>query len=492
MTTVRSDRRFSYDGYELEPGAGRLQCRYSIGAHHFVESISFEGLRRPADAPGVRGTGAVDAAARLVYLLAGVSYYKTLSPPVVDLGAVATTRAERRFLRTFFVEGLAEYAHRNGLDLSGLEVVGPQLERREPVRVGRTGERDDRLARPLIPFGGGMDSIVTTEHLRRSHPDASLFVVSRSKDRFDAIERAAALTGLPVARAERDIDPAVADPAESSSHGFRNGHVPVTGILSAIAVMAAVIGGHTAVVMSNERSASAPTLVREGRQVNHQWSKGLAFEAGFRELLGATFDGGPAYFSYLRARSELWVAREFASLKGYHRVFRSCNRAFALDPERRLDSWCGECDKCAFVDLVLAPYVPAADLAEVFGGREPLCVEGSAPKLRALVGTGSEPRPFECVGDEEECRVAALRAAARPDRSACDVLQQVAAAVRAATPRLAAGTASAAESGQLADRGPSFVPAGLLGAEPCGREPGGGAGGDRLAAAPAPGCAAGA
>jgi hypothetical protein len=52
----------------------------------------------------------------------------------------------------------------------------------------------------------------------------------------------------------------------------------VTGILSAIAVLAAVLEDRDAVVMSNEWSASVPTLEYDGRPVNHQFSKSAAFE----------------------------------------------------------------------------------------------------------------------------------------------------------------------------------------------------------------------
>ena len=506
MARVSSDGRFSYDGYELDLAARRLLCRYSVSGHHFVEEIRFgkgQGGTGPssgtvAGVAGVAGaTGAavdeaaVDAAARIVYLLAGVSYYKTLAPRVVDLGRLPTTHAERRFLRSFYREGLGEFAFRNGLDLSDLEIVGPDLLVRERVRTG--GEAGG----PLVPFGGGLDSIVTLEHVRRSRPDVSIFVVSRPDDRFEAIERAAAVAGLPVVRAERTIDPAVsglpapkappapaapsataapapsagppqavqAEAVQAGAAPFLNGHVPVTGIISAIAVMAAVLGGHGAVVMANERSASAPTLHDDGRPVNHQWSKGLEFERGFRELLDATFEDGPTYFSFLRSRSELWVAREFAALDRYHDVFRSCNRAFALDPARRLDAWCGACDKCAFIDLVLAPYLPASRLGEVFAGNEPLCAEETVPRLRALVGTGEEPRPFECVGDEWECRVAALLAAARPDRSACAPLQRLAAEVRTAAPQLAADTGHAAALALLESDGSGYVPDALAGVD---------------------------
>src|SRR6185437_3675139 len=309
MTPAAGADRFLYDGYELDADRSQLTCRYSVGGHRFAERFTFaangDGAGRDGaagDWGGDWGGAATEAAARLVFLLAGVSYYKTAAPPVVDLGEVATTAAERQFLRAFYVEGLGEFAHRNGLDLSGLTVVGPDLDHRDPAPYQPvTGVDGGR--RPLVPFGGGIDSVVTVEAVRARHPGSSLFVASRAGDRFDAIEAAAAVTGLPVVRAEREIDPLVLRSAEL---GFLNGHVPVTGVLSAVAVMAAVLGGHDAVVMSNERSASEPTMVVDGRAVNHQWSKSWAFESGFADLLARSLKGGPDYFSLLRPCSELW------------------------------------------------------------------------------------------------------------------------------------------------------------------------------------------
>ena len=116
--------------------------------------------------------------------------------------------------------------------------------------------------------------------------------------------------------------------------GFLNGHVPVTGIISAIAVLAAVLDRRGAVIMSNEWSASSPTIEVDGRGINHQYSKCLDFEAAFRRLLDAALPGF-RYFSALRPYSELWVAERFAELTEYHPVFRSCNRAFHVDPALR-------------------------------------------------------------------------------------------------------------------------------------------------------------
>ena len=138
-----------------------------------------------------------------MFLLAGVSYYKTAAPPVIDLGDTAVTDTERAFLRSFYLEGLAEFAYRNGLDLSGLRIEGPS----RPGGTAALARPDDaRPGRPLVPFGGGIDSIVTVEMIR-ARADPALFIVSRPGDRFDAIERPAAVTGLPILRAEREIDP---------------------------------------------------------------------------------------------------------------------------------------------------------------------------------------------------------------------------------------------------------------------------------------------
>jgi hypothetical protein len=264
---------------------------------------------------------------------------------------------------------------------------------------------------------------VTVEQVRQ-RADVALFVVSRPADRFDAIERPAAVTGLPVVRAEREIDSQLLRSAEL---GFLNGHVPVTGILSAIAALAAVLENRDAVVMSNEWSASIPTLEVGGRPVNHQYSKSEEFEAAFRGVLAGR-GSGPEYFSWLRDRTELWVGREFASLRPYHASFRSCNKAFYTERARRLAYWCGQCDKCCFIDLILSPFLPAPALREIFAvAGEPLDDPALAARFRSLLGAGA--KPFECVGEVTECRAAVLLAARRDDRVGSALLQELAAEV---------------------------------------------------------------
>ena len=93
------------------------------------------------------------------------------------------------------------------------------------------------------------------------------------------------------------------------------------------------------------------------------------------------------------------MAQRFAGLTEYHRTFRSCNRAFHQDPAQRLDHWCGRCDKCCFVDLVLAPFMGRDQLEAVFAGDEPLQNPENEERFETLLGLSAGVKPFECVGD---------------------------------------------------------------------------------------------
>jgi hypothetical protein len=407
---------FRYLGFDVDVTADRVVCRYRMDwpdgrSREFREEITVPG-------GGSWHDPAVTEAARLVFLLAAVSYYKAGAPPRIELGDTALTALERDFLREFYLDGLGEFGYRNELDLSDVEIVA------DDRPAGAVMRYRPEPGRPLIPFGGGVDSIVTVELVRPAAERPALFVVTRPGDRFDAIELPAAVTGLPIVRAERLIDPQV---LRSRELGFLNGHVPVTGILSAIAVLAATLQGRDAVIMSNEWSASSATLTVAGRGINHQYSKSERFENGLRAVLAENLGGGLGYFSLLRPFTELWIARRFAGLPQYFGTFRSCNRAFHIDPARRLDHWCGQCDKCCFIDLILAPFVAEPVLRGVFDGHEPLADPGLLPTFRKLLALTPDAKPWECVGDETECRVAAVLASTRDDRAGSPVLAQLAA-----------------------------------------------------------------
>ena len=176
---------FRYRDYAADADRGVLTCCYELNGREFTERVTLP--------PGEQWhTEEARAAARLVFLLSGVSYYKTAAPPVIDLGETALTQAEEAFLRQFYLQGLAEFAYRNHLDLGSLKIEAKRAPDQPSAAPEPTGPR-----RALVPFGGGIDSIVTVEQVRQ-RADVALFVVSRPGDRFDAIEQPAApRTSLP-------------------------------------------------------------------------------------------------------------------------------------------------------------------------------------------------------------------------------------------------------------------------------------------------------
>jgi hypothetical protein len=247
---------------------------------------------------------------------------------------------------------------------------------------------------------------VTASELR-DRLDQTLFVVSPVSGPFAPLEETAEVMGLPIVRVTRSLDPQLL----SGDNNFLHGHVPVTAMITLLAVTAAIASGRGAVVMSNEHSASSPNVRWNGRDVNHQWSKSWVAEELISEAVNEIVGDEFVVASYLRDRSELWVAAVFSRLAQFHHVFRSCNRAFTQTSDHRAPNWCGECDKCLFINLILAPFLPRASLREIFSS-EPLSNPARREQLRALVGLGQEHKPFECVGDPDESAVALVKVSA--------------------------------------------------------------------------------
>ena len=380
---------FTYSG--LEVAGATLTGHYRLDDVDFTETVTFEGCGDLDDA--------AIALAQLWYLVAGLSYFKAGAARRVDLADTPVGPAGRALLAASLHDGLGEFSVVNELPLEDVEIVGGSPARRHSV--------DLDARRLLVPFGGGIDSVVSVEELAPTL-ERTLFIVSPAGARFDALEQTAAVTGLDLVRARRALDARLL----AGGDDFFHGHVPVTAMVTLLAAVAAVATQRGGVVMSNEHSASLPNLTWRGRPVNHQWSKSFAAELLLADAIDEVVSP-LVVASFLRARSELWVAERFSHLERYHHVFRSCNRAFAQDPSRRAATWCNECDKCLFIDLVLAPFLGREALAGIFHG-EPLADPARRAQLEVLVGLGETPKPFECVGDPDESAVALRAVTASP------------------------------------------------------------------------------
>ncbi|WP_092557560.1 hypothetical protein [Actinoplanes derwentensis] len=415
-----------FPSYAFDPTTGVATFDYLLDGPsplRFTETITF-----PVPA-GREVPETFQRVLDLLHVVAGVSYFKVGAPPRV-VTPKPFPQQVTDYLTAVYTEGMAEYAYRNQLP----HVL--ELTVQTPGVIPAAVPAEVQGGRPLSAVGGGKDSIVTLEILRAAGLDPVPFSVNPNP----VIENVNAASGLPALAARRKLDPEL---FALNKAGALNGHIPVTAINSLIAVATAVWHGLGPVVMSNERSASDPNLIWNGHEVNHQWSKGVVAEGLLRDAVAAYTGLVDPYFSLLRTLSELHIAQLFAGYTAYDDVVTSCNQAFKLhDPTTR---WCGDCPKCRFVFLAMAPHMPRARLTRIFGS-DLFADEAQTPGFLELLGVDAH-KPFECVGEAEECLVAL---ALLPDDA------PVLVALRAAVPDSA--WADASHSNVFTPGGPHHIP----------------------------------
>jgi hypothetical protein len=391
-------REFVFEDYRYDWARSTLSLSYSyLDGPRFEEQLIFDFVPQQLSSAARE---VLDRIFRLILLLAGVSYYKAFIPKVLTCRAFEIDESTEEFLQKFYEKGLAEFAFRNGVSLCGhcrfqsiSAPAGSAINLDLPKRI-------------CVPVGGGKDSIVTVEYLRKGGEPLMLFSLGDA----EPIAACIAAAKLPFIRVYRRLDAGLMHLNEA---GALNGHVPITGILSAIALASAVLSGCNAVAMSNEHSASAPNLSLGGVEINHQYSKSLEFEQDFARYVEHFISPDISYFSLLRPLSEIEIARRFAKYREYFGVFRSCNTAFRQAREARGRHWCCNCPKCRFVFLALSPFVAKADLIEIFGCNL-LDDEAQRDGFAELCGFRAN-KPFECVGETSESACVMSHLAGHPE-----------------------------------------------------------------------------
>jgi hypothetical protein len=388
--------RFVRCGFDAATGVAQLVYAFDDGPE-LVETVTVPGA--PFALEGQRAAAA-ERALRLLHLIAGVSYYKAAVPEEIRIESYGIDAETAALLETVYVNGLGEFAYRNGLDLHGRTrfPIGAEA----AGAAARLGLREHAL----VAIGGGKDSLVSIEALRALGVEQTATWVGGSQ----LIRDCAGHTGLRTLNIGRTLAPQLFD---YNRDGAWNGHIPVTAVNSAILVFAAVLLDLDQVVFSNEHSASYGSVIEGTGEVNHQWSKGWAFESAFGDHVQRRIAADLHYYSLLRPLSELAVARQFARFDHYDAHFSSCNRNFHLRGERPVNRWCGVCPKCHFVFLALAPFMPKPRLVGIFG-RNLLDDPAQTAGFDALLEY-RDHKPFECVGEGRESRAAMSALAQRPE-----------------------------------------------------------------------------
>ena len=185
--------RFVRCGFDAGTGIAQLVYAFDDGPE-MMETITVPGAPFALDDARAQ---AVERALRLLHLVAGVSYYKAAVPPEIRIDGYAIDADTAALLETIYLNGLGEFAYRNGLDLhdrirfphaAGVDVQAPAL--------GLRGHA-------LVAIGGGKDSLVSIEALRTAGVEQTVSWIGGSQ----LIAACAARTGLPTLNIGRQLAP---------------------------------------------------------------------------------------------------------------------------------------------------------------------------------------------------------------------------------------------------------------------------------------------
>ena len=336
-----------------------------------------------------------------------ISYWKCACPPTVKVLCGSLSADQVAFWKKLYWNGLGEFYYTNGIaetQEAFLEMRNEELEIRNTPGAEPIPHSSFLIPHSyLVPVGGGKDSVVTLELLRRAGKKIRPLIMNPR----GATVECARVTGFPMDEVlviRRKIDPTLLD---LNAQGYLNGHTPFSAMLAFYTRLASALSGIPNVALSNENSANESTVI--GTSVNHQYSKSLEFEDDFRNYCSSkNFNFQFSifnYFSFLRPLSELQIAMLFSRFTAYHDVFRSCNVG------SKEDIWCDHCAKCLFAYIILSPFIEPGRLNQLFG-KSMLDDTTLELEFRQLIGE-AETKPFECVGTVSEVRQALAMMQAR-------------------------------------------------------------------------------
>lgn len=378
--------RFTFASQEVRVEAGTLSMTFHFdldGRYSFHPTLSIP--PRPFYRWEAVPSEQLEALAFHIGMAESISYWKLACPKVVEVKPFALKKCQMKWWRDLYYNGLGEFRYLNGISCPASDFLRFESHTDREFKTVDVPMED----KTLVPIGGGKDSVVTLELLREAMPVIPLILNPRGAT-VNCVT-AAGRTVDETAVINRTLDPTM---LRLNQEGFLNGHTPFSALLAFITLLVSTGTGSRYIALSNEASANEATV--PGTDINHQYSKSVAFERDFREYVAMHLSKEIQYFSFLRPLNEMQIASLFSRFEPYHSVFRSCNTG------SKTDSWCGKCPKCLFTWLILSPFLSRDRLTAIFGN-DLLTDRGLQPVFEELNGT-APVKPFECVGTVEEVR----------------------------------------------------------------------------------------
>lgn len=317
-----------------------------------------------------------------------ISYWKTCCSPGVIIKPAALSLEQTEWWKKLYYLGLGEFFYTNGIHTTESEFMEISCLKNKSFKPFDINTKPDII----VPVGGGKDSVVSLELLKKSSGKIFPFVINPNKSQKLSIQQSK-VPGDNSIFIQRKFDPKI---IELNKKGFLNGHTPFSAIVAFTTLVVAYLNKIKYIALSNESSANEATI--PGTNINHQYSKSIEFEDDFRYYVKRFITPDIEYFSFLRPLNELQIAEIFSKLTKYHSVFRSCNAG------SKTGVWCGKCPKCLFTYIILSPFLSKTRLKGIFQHDLYNDIELS-DSFKELTGI-SDNKPFECVGTIDEINAA--------------------------------------------------------------------------------------
>ncbi|MBP9738143.1 hypothetical protein KBD20_00470 [Candidatus Saccharibacteria bacterium] len=382
---------FQFKNYSFDEALKQANFEYVNNGIEFKESITFSRV--------VEGFNSevLEKALFLAFILIGTSYYKTFPTQQVELLVGEIDEWQAEFFSSVYQDGLSQFASENKIARSDLAHFVASSTDSRAIDYTATDQS------PLVLQSGGKDSLLLAMLLGQKPTTFDAWYLSSGNSYPQVLNT----IGSSLITAMRCIDREKLTSARDQ--GALDGHVPVTYIVQAIALVQAVLLGKDTVLLAIGHEGEESYAHIGDLPVRHQWSKIWESEKQFVTYVQKYVSPSVKVGSPLRQYSELKVAELFVKncWTAYSGSFSSCNVGnYKQGQDNSTLGWCGNCPKCANSFILFAPFVASDDLKRVFNGENLLVKSTLQDTFKGLLGIDGVEKPFECIGEEAELRLA--------------------------------------------------------------------------------------
>lgn len=377
-----------------------LSMHYALGGLAFDKVYSYQEV----DFIELESQFGRDFMERLYFHIAAMEAIPlaSLQPTAISFGRFArfATKRFESLWRTVLVNCGGQWRFENNLpDFRGPRFVDPSgSPDGRPIDVPggeieslsfNGGGKDSLVAAKLLADGGIRFATYAYSYPEYGTADEQHRLIEKLVERTASVRHHRltisdnfAAAGLPQMLADRGI------------HGMICAETPIS-IFGVLPV--ALQHGYRQLILAHERSADEANLhwPGTGEEINHQWGKSFAAERLVNGYLQSELIANVSYFSILKPVYDVLIFNLLRQDPQAVVRTHSCNIR---------KPWCGQCAKCAYVWLNFMAYLPRELVREMFPGNL-FAAAATQSVFRQLLGIEAH-KPFECVGEVDEARLA--------------------------------------------------------------------------------------